>query len=335
MADHALFRLNFPAILYLTQWKIDSINLLMSKILGGFPIYKSNTPQKNGNTIADSAKVASPTPTPPLEARLFVFDDGFVYAASAVTSSQTSRHAGVILISLDDTSVQVSLAKSKYGERDELSGRVIALAPSVSRSVNVGSGGALSIHFGPSHPMYFPMAQCLANKGGIAISPKYFSNMKNELQKCKHDADEGTVRKVFESCAHVIAEFCPQPFSRDRRIVKLLENMQSQSPLDYKFSDILSRFDLSASRFSHLFTANAGLSLRSFLQWQKIKEAIAMFETGASMTEIAHASGFSDSAHFCRTFNKCLGLKPSMFGPGRAVNVQVLDKNQENEYIYA
>jgi len=289
----------------------------------------------NHNSTASTSKTKniprSPalTRTPQIEACLFVFSDGFVYATSAVSSAQTSRHAGVVLISLDDTPVQVSFADPSSSEPRNISGRVVALAPGVNRSIKVGASGALSIHFDPSHPVYFPMSECLASTGGMAVPYQHFSHIEADIHECRHAASEDIARKIFEKCVGTVTKLCPQSAVRDQRIVKLLDDLQTLSPLDYEFAKILEIFNLSASRFSHLFTANAGLSLRSFLQWRKIKEAIAMFETGISMTEIAHASGFSDSAHFCRTFNKCLGLKPSMFGPGRPVNVQVIDSALE------
>jgi len=296
---------------------------------------QSHSPNHIGTSIANEAKDVPHARAPQIEARLFVFSDGFVYAASAVSSAQTSRHAGVVLISLDDTPIHVSFAEPRTDKPQNFFGRVIALAPGVKRSIQVGPSGALSIHFDPSHPVYFPMSECLGSTGGKTIPYRHFRHIEANIHECRHARNEDIARNVFEKCAQAITKLCPQTAIRDQRIVELLGELQSLSPLDYEFAKILETYNLSASRFSHLFTANAGLSLRSFLQWRKIKEAIAMFETGISMTEIAHASGFSDSAHFCRTFNKCLGLKPSMFGPGRPVNVQVMDSALEGTSAYA
>lgn len=261
-----------------------------------------------------------------IDAHLFVLDDGFVYATSAVSNLETTRHAGVLLISLDDTPIQVHLAQSASYTQYTIQGHAIILAPSVKRSITVGEGGAMSIHFDPAHPIFFAMAKNLASQGAKLIDKDCFKSIRQELMKCRSNADGTIVKKVFNKCTRVVENACSIKYQRDPRIVGLLDELITMSPLDHDFDKILKSFSLSASRFSHLFTDNAGLSLRSFLQWRKIKEALKLFPTGQNMTEIAHASGFSDSAHFCRTFNNCLGLKPSMFGDGRSVDVHVVVK---------
>ena len=68
---------------------------------------------------------------------------------------------------------------------------------------------------------------------------------------------------------------------------------------------------LSPTRFSHWFVEQTGLPLRSYAKWLRLSHAIQLLASGSSMTEAAHASGFSDSAHFSRTFRALLGIDPS------------------------
>lgn len=76
---------------------------------------------------------------------------------------------------------------------------------------------------------------------------------------------------------------------------------------------------LSSSRFLHRFRAHTGLPLRPYLRWRRLLVALRAAMQGASLTEAAHAAGFSDAAHFARTFRRHFGMTPSAL-VGTAVN---------------
>ena len=68
---------------------------------------------------------------------------------------------------------------------------------------------------------------------------------------------------------------------------------------------------LSSSRFLHRFRAHTGLPLRPYLRWRRLLMALREAMQGATLTEAAHAAGFSDAAHFTRTFRRHFGVAPS------------------------
>lgn len=68
---------------------------------------------------------------------------------------------------------------------------------------------------------------------------------------------------------------------------------------------------LSSSRFLHRFRAHTGLPLRPYLRWRRLLVALRAAMQGASLTDAAHAAGFSDAAHFTRTFRRHFGVPPS------------------------
>jgi AraC family transcriptional regulator len=68
---------------------------------------------------------------------------------------------------------------------------------------------------------------------------------------------------------------------------------------------------LSTSRLRHLFQAQVGVSLKSYLLWKRLILTLQTSAQGASLTEAAHQFGFADSAHFSRTFRSSFGLTPS------------------------
>ena len=68
---------------------------------------------------------------------------------------------------------------------------------------------------------------------------------------------------------------------------------------------------LSPTRFSHWFVEQTGLPLHSYAKWLRLTQAVRHLASGEPITTAAHASGFSDSAHFSRTFRSLLGIDPS------------------------
>lgn len=67
---------------------------------------------------------------------------------------------------------------------------------------------------------------------------------------------------------------------------------------------------LSPERLRHLFVSETGLSLKTYLLWRRLNRAVTLAASGASLTAAAHEAGFSDSAHFSRTFRRMFGVAP-------------------------
>jgi AraC-like DNA-binding protein len=68
---------------------------------------------------------------------------------------------------------------------------------------------------------------------------------------------------------------------------------------------------LSASRFQHVFRQEFGVAVRPYIRWLRLQRAACDLIAGASLSQAAHAAGFSDAAHMSRTFRGTLGVAPS------------------------
>lgn len=68
---------------------------------------------------------------------------------------------------------------------------------------------------------------------------------------------------------------------------------------------------LSPSRFRHLWRFEMGISVQSYLRWQRLLTAMIASAEGVSLTEAAHMAGFADSAHLTRVFRATFGIAPS------------------------
>ena len=66
-----------------------------------------------------------------------------------------------------------------------------------------------------------------------------------------------------------------------------------------------------------------GAPLRQFILWQRMAAAFKLINEGKSIKEAALTAGFSDPAHFSRTFVQNNGLTPSVYW-GRRNNLNVV-----------
>jgi AraC-like DNA-binding protein len=97
--------------------------------------------------------------------------------------------------------------------------------------------------------------------------------------------------------------------NRIREVLKLIKNNLEYGQLN---ADALAEsIFLSTSRFTHLFKEQIGLPLRRYILWCRMRKALENLLNGQNFTKSAHTAGFSDSAHFSRTFAKMFGVSPS------------------------
>lgn len=69
---------------------------------------------------------------------------------------------------------------------------------------------------------------------------------------------------------------------------------------------------LSPSRFQHLFTQQIGVPFRRYRGWNRMRLALREIIRGNNFTTAAHATGFTDSAHFSHEFRKTFGAPPTV-----------------------
>lgn len=81
--------------------------------------------------------------------------------------------------------------------------------------------------------------------------------------------------------------------------------------------DVAAAVRLSSSYFSHAFKQSFGQSAKSYIIERRIARAKhLMLTTRDTLAHIALACGFSDQAHFCRTFGGLVGKTPSRWRRG-------------------
>jgi AraC-like DNA-binding protein len=102
----------------------------------------------------------------------------------------------------------------------------------------------------------------------------------------------------------------------DPRLPIILQSIRQEVSAEYAMrSELAQQIALSESRFSHWFREQTGMPLRSYRKWLRLIVALEAILDGSSAIDAAHAAGFSDQAHFSRTFLAMFGVTPHSLLP--------------------
>lgn len=99
----------------------------------------------------------------------------------------------------------------------------------------------------------------------------------------------------------------------DDRISKVIIHIRKNIHQNISAANLAAEVHLSEHRFLHLFKEQVGATLRQYVLWLRLAAATESFIQGKSSKEAAYEAGFSDPAHFSRTFLQMFGAQPSAY----------------------
>lgn len=97
----------------------------------------------------------------------------------------------------------------------------------------------------------------------------------------------------------------------DPRVRAVADRLLAESDENTSLAQLAAGAGLSESRLAHLFRRDVGLPMRQYRLALRMEKAVREVAQGRSLTDAAHAAGFSDSAHFSRTCRRMFGRAPS------------------------
>ncbi|WP_165186767.1 helix-turn-helix transcriptional regulator [Caulobacter soli] len=138
------------------------------------------------------------------------------------------------------------------------------------------------------------------------------------------DRDPDTARELVQQASQLL-EAEVRRLTRDQQTGKLApwqvraaaDFIDKNSDRNLQVRDVAAAVRLSPSYFSHAFKESFGQTAKSYIIERRIARAkVLMLTTRDSLAHIALACGFSDQAHFCRTFGALAGQPPSHWRRG-------------------
>jgi AraC-like DNA-binding protein len=148
----------------------------------------------------------------------------------------------------------------------------------------------------------------LAGREAIALAPDEAAALCTAIQDhARLDADDAQWRDQGQALIRaLVGETEPPP--ADRRMEASLAWAEAHLDQGVGIADLARVIGLSPGRMSHLFVEQTGLPFRTYLLWLRMRRAVEAYARGASLTTAAYDAGFSDSAHFSRTFRRMFGV---------------------------
>lgn len=99
----------------------------------------------------------------------------------------------------------------------------------------------------------------------------------------------------------------------DERVAATCRQLRDTLPDRLDLAALASRVGLSGSRLSHLFRHDTGVSLRRFLLHLKLNRALACWQPGMTLSQLAVDAGFYDQPHLVRTAREMYDALPSAY----------------------
>jgi AraC-like DNA-binding protein len=105
------------------------------------------------------------------------------------------------------------------------------------------------------------------------------------------------------------ADSPPSP-AADTRVATMKEQLTGDLAAPLKLAELADAVGLSPFHAARLFTRATGLPPHAWRNQIRLQRSLAPLRAGASVTDVAAASGFTDQSHFTRHFRRMFGVPP-------------------------
>ncbi len=220
--------------------------------------------------------------------------------------SKVIRHEANIILAIDGRTFEI--------ESNGFNGTAQAalIQPGTKHIVKADQQRVVRVAIHPIHPRFRGVVKHV--RPDIKVMPREeFAHLDAVLQAAAHVGVSAEVAgRTIESALDVVMRGVPPPEPIDPRVMHAMRRLDAD--INTPFDSLAAELGLSASRLSHLFTDQVGLSFRNLQNWGRLRLAweLVAWHPEMTLTEIAHVMGFADSSHLSRAFNKGLGMTPTM-----------------------
>lgn len=190
--------------------------------------------------------------------------------------------------------------------------KLAILESNVSHQLNDLTGHQVSFAIIPENSRGINIRKNLLRGNEIVFPEIDMTEYHEKFMKCMNEEyDCVKAFKLFDECIDKLTGTTGFTGPIDERILHIVDIIHRDLKKSISAADLAKSIHISEDRFLHLFKEQMGLPLRQFILYQRIIYATKYFMDGKSLTEAAIDAGFSDSAHFTRTFVAMNGNKPS------------------------
>ncbi|MEX3964682.1 helix-turn-helix transcriptional regulator [Paraburkholderia sp. EG286B] len=251
-------------------------------------------------------------------ASLSILADRIIYTSPSFAANWTSRPVMVLAVSTGET-LRIATARECH------IGRILLVAPNVSRSIEARNGGLYSVQLELTNAFFQHLLKHVL-KGRQIVDLSELADdfvVRTAESALGQPQDCEQIRAGSEQILNTLFPLAARSQPIDARVDAVASWLSTHVPVRTNPQQLAHFCGLSESRLAHLFASATGSSIREYLLWVKMRKAAELFSTRSTLTEIAHATGFADLAHLSRTFKRYFGLTPSFLSNPAHVRVQI------------
>lgn len=201
---------------------------------------------------------------------------------------------------------------------EERQATAMLISHSLPHTIDARGHPYLTVRVPPTHPAFRRLAAC----GAQTLRDGLFDALEHPLNQALFG--HLTLADALRLFDAVIATACrelPTVAPLDARVRDALLHIGDRG--EASLDEVATVMGVSLSRTSHLFTEHLGMSLRSYLMWQRMNKLWALLTSSQqlTLTELAHRLGFADSSHLTRNFRSLTGYLPSEVRNGALIRI--------------
>lgn len=244
----------------------------------------------------------------PVKNHLYALGDGArIFASDWIVSEPSLRHYAAVYITANREAMTLAVdsASATY--------QAAALRQMTVRAVSARNAQALLFQLDPLN-RHFPRFRAIGRPGVLGLDRKRFARFDEQFQAAYlGNLSVQQASALLSNVIDAVLPLLPPTKEIDVRVQEVINLLRGDH--NFRLDRLAAAVDLSYDRLSHLFVDSMGLPLRAYQSWCKLHKAITLFRGDATLrlTDIAHAAGFTDSSHLCRTFIQAHGAPPSYF----------------------
>lgn len=168
----------------------------------------------------------------------------------------------------------------------------------------------LSLFFDPTTPLAQALSRQLGHTTIACALPQELADFFKESV-----TQTDSTQQLHQHCLRYVHHFKMTPEPDPRLGIILQKIHQELSEPASNRHELAQLLGLSDSRFSHWFREQTGMPLRSYRKWLRLVLALKAILAGNGAVDAAQLAGFSDQAHFSRTFLAMFGVTPMSLLP--------------------